>query len=82
MIKYFLVDGKRVRIFKEHCTKEYLTKKYPEHTFEPVKKPPTHNTLENWILEGYAQAIDGCTVELDGYCQHGKPSWLLTLGYI
>ena len=32
--------------------------------------------------DGIAKATDGCFVELDGYCEHGKPSWLLVLGLI
>jgi hypothetical protein len=27
-------------------------------------------------------ALDGCWVELDGYCPHGFPSWALYLGLV
>jgi hypothetical protein len=38
--------------------------------------------MEKWINEGVARATDGCRVEPDGVCPHGKKSWLLELGYI
>lgn len=28
------------------------------------------------------EALDGCSVEPDGYCPHGYPSWLIFLGMI
>lgn len=31
---------------------------------------------------GRAKATDGCVVEPDGRCEHGKPSWLLVVGVI
>lgn len=43
---------------------------------------PSLKTLERWVENGYAKATDGCTVEPDGICEHGKESWLLRLGMI
>lgn len=43
---------------------------------------PSLKTLERWVYDGVAKATDGCRVEPDGTCPHGKPSWLLALGYI
>lgn len=43
---------------------------------------PDDDTLEEWMDEGGAEALDGCWVEPDGYCEHGSPSWLLHLGLI
>lgn len=44
---------------------------------------PTIEQLIEWLEEGWAEAIDGCgPLELDGYCIHGKPSWLIELGMI
>ena len=43
---------------------------------------PTHEQLEEWMNEGGAEATDGCWVEPDGRCEHGKPSWLIVLGMI
>lgn len=48
----------------------------PKKTREPSIK-----TMERWMSDGVAKATDGCRVEPDGYCQHGKPSWLVKLGY-
>ena len=39
-------------------------------------------TMEKWMSEGAAKATDGCRVESDGRCPHGKKSWLLVLGLI
>jgi hypothetical protein len=45
--------------------------------------PPSIEQLMEWEAEGFCQAIDGCfPVEPDGYCQHGKPSWMIVLGLI
>jgi hypothetical protein len=43
--------------------------------------PPLEQLLE-WQEEGGCEATDGCWVESDGRCGHGKPSWLLALGLI
>jgi hypothetical protein len=45
-------------------------------------KQPSIATMTRWLSSGVAKATDGCRVEPDGTCQHGKPSWLLFLGYI
>lgn len=45
-------------------------------------KPPSIKTMEKWLCDGIARATDGCKVEPDGTCPHGKQSWLLVLGYI
>ena len=43
---------------------------------------PTIEQLEEWICDGICEATDGCTVEPDGECEHGCPSWLIELGLI
>jgi hypothetical protein len=43
--------------------------------------PPLEQLLE-WHEECGCEATDGCWVEPDGRCEHGKPSWLLALGLI
>jgi hypothetical protein len=43
--------------------------------------PPLEQLLE-WQEEDGCEATDGCWVEPDGRCEHGKPSWLLALGLI
>lgn len=42
---------------------------------------PSLKTMQKWLSDGVAKATDGCRVEPDGYCPHGKPSWILKLGY-
>ena len=43
---------------------------------------PTLEQVKEWMNEGGAEATDGCWVEPDGRCEHGKPSWLIVLGMI
>ncbi len=43
-------------------------------------KQPSIKTMEKWMDNGIAKATDGCKVEPDGKCPHGKSSWLLVLG--
>lgn len=45
-------------------------------------KQPSIKTMERWSYDGIAKATDGCRVEPDGECPHGKKSWLLELGFI
>lgn len=45
-------------------------------------KRPSIATMERWMSSGVAKATDGCTVEPDGHCEHGKPSWLIVEGVI
>ncbi len=45
-------------------------------------KPPSIKTMTKWMMSGVAKATDGCKVEPDGTCEHGKPSWLLKFGLV
>jgi hypothetical protein len=45
-------------------------------------KAPSIATMMRWMSTGIAKATDGCKVEPDGVCPHGKYSWLIVLGYI
>lgn len=48
-----------------------------------AKRPvPSLDQLDEWMAEGGCEATDGCWVEPDGVCEHGKPSWLIVLGMI
>ncbi len=49
------------------------------HAVEKCKAPPSVKTLEKWEENGTCKATDGCTVEPDGTCHHGKKSWLLVM---
>lgn len=48
----------------------------------PTTEEPTTEELEEWVFDGVCDATDGCTVEPDGTCPHGHPSWLLRLGLV
>jgi hypothetical protein len=44
-----------------------------------------NSELDTWLEEGICPAdgcLDGCYVELDGYCPHGNPSIVLGMGLI
>jgi hypothetical protein len=43
---------------------------------------PSMEQLTEWMMDGVCEATDGCMVEPDGKCEHGKSSWLLILGMI
>lgn len=43
---------------------------------------PDMETLMAWEEDGGCEATDGCWVEPDGVCEHGKKSWLLVAGLI
>lgn len=49
---------------------------------EPVEEEPTIELLGRWGFDGVVEATDGCSVEPDGVCEHGYPSWFLYLGLI
>jgi len=49
---------------------------------EPTEPEPDMETLEHWTFDGVAEATDGCSIEPDGICEHGHPSWLLALDYV
>jgi hypothetical protein len=49
-----------------------------------LKQPP-HDNLEQWMEDGTCPADgcdEGCYVELDGICPHGKPSVVMSMGLI
>ena len=43
---------------------------------------PSMETLANWEDDGGCEATDGCWVEVDGVCPHGRPSWALVMGLV
>lgn len=49
---------------------------------KPTDERPTLEDLEEMVYGDDAWATDGCSVEPDGVCPHGHPSWLLRLGLI
>jgi len=61
---------------------EYFSK-YKEALPSAIKvKIPSKKSLKKWISTGVAKSVDGCSVEPDGVCPHGYPSWLIVLGYL
>ena len=43
---------------------------------------PSIEQLEEWVNDGGCEATDGCWVEPDGTCPHGKESWMLVMRLI
>ena len=78
---WMLINGK-VRKIKPEITLEFMQNKYPDATIEKIGKLPSEKTMDKWCSDSVAKATDGCRVEPDGICPHGKESWLLVLGYI
>ena len=54
----------------------------PSRVAETEPEPPDIETLMEWEAQGGCEATDGCWVEPDGTCTHGRRSWLLELGLI
>ena len=48
---------------------------------EPVWMPDME-TVKRWVYDSTCEALDGCTVEPDGYSPNGAPSYLIALGLI
>jgi hypothetical protein len=56
--------------------------KYREYAIDEGVEPPDTDELMDQISEQgtvMAACIEGCEVEPDGWCPHGKPSWLIVL---
>lgn len=45
---------------------------------------PPLDVLEEWAFDSVCEAACDCgaTIEHDGRCEHGRPSWLAALGVI
>jgi hypothetical protein len=48
----------------------------------PMRRPSLDELQRQVEEDGGCEATDSCFVEPDGTCEHGQPSWLLTLGLI
>ena len=69
----------KVRTLKEGITWEQYKANYPD----AIRfARPSNATVEKWVGNGVALAVDGCRVEPDGHCPHGYPSKLLLMGLI
>ena len=43
---------------------------------------PSLEDIQRMIIDNVIPALDECSVEPDGQCPHGYPSWLVALGLI
>jgi len=48
----------------------------------PSTREPDLAQLMEWLFGDLSEATDGCTVQHDGICPHGHPSWLLRLEFV
>jgi hypothetical protein len=48
----------------------------------PTEPVPDEEQIAFWVIDSVCEATDGCTVEPDGVCPHGYPSWLVHLRLI
>jgi len=78
--KVYVWRNGRVRTLKAGASlPEYLER---HSDARQVCAPPSMERMEDWVSNCRAKTPCGCTVEPDGHCHHGLPSWLLVLGYI
>lgn len=84
MKQHYLVNNRRIVRLKDGVNETDYIKKIEERggTVEKIKAPPTIKTLEKWQNDGICKTPCGCTVEPDGTCHHGKPSWLMLVGVV
>ena len=47
-----------------------------------IGMPNLIELMETIESNGTCEATDGCTVEPDGICEHGHPSWVMRLGLV
>ena len=79
---WMIIDG-HVRRIKPELTLEFMQNKHPQKTISLCKAPPSIATMERWVSNCTAHAVDGCRgIEPDGECEHGSPSWIRALGWI
>jgi len=70
----------RVRFSKLEDTGDVTFEAEPKP--KPASTTPSDEQLSQWMMDGVCEAVDGCTVEPDGTCEHGSPSWLIQLGFM
>jgi hypothetical protein len=64
---------------------EPLSEPFTDDTFTwggEVLPTPSTAQVRAWVFDSVCEALDGCTVEPDGTCPHGAPSWLRALGMV
>ena len=77
---YVMRDGV-LRVLKEGVDLAGYLAKHPG-AYKTCCKPSMAR-LERWSDDGVCPTVTGCCdVEPDGVCGHGKPSWIMALGYM
>ena len=71
----------KLQKLKEGVDAQEFLEKYPQY-MKVTTEYPSEEQIEEWVFDSVCEATDGCTVEPDGICPHGHPSWLLALGLI
>ena len=58
--------------------------KYPRPTVEPPAETELLQMLQDCVMDNEVtvETSDGCSVESDGICEHGHPTWLVRNGLI
>ena len=59
-----------------------LSCEYAYKVLRGFPKPPSFMTMQKWMDDAVAKAVDGSRVEPDGIASSGAPSWLLVMGMI
>jgi len=59
-----------------------VTNEMLRETFGTTDMAEIEAVMEDWHADGGCEATDGCWVEPDGTCEHGKPGWLVVLGVV
>ena len=72
-----------VRKLKEEYTFQSWFEKSKDKFPDAIEcDPPTEEQMQDWLHDSICETPCGCSVEPDGYCRHGRPSWLIILGLI
>jgi hypothetical protein len=81
--QYVLLRG-NVRLLKSGVDRKKFIEDMTAKNIDckTCKSPPSLKTMEKWMMDGVAQATDGCRIEPDGICIHGHKSWLMQMSLI
>jgi len=73
------------KLLKDGVTESMIREKLPAAEnikLYKVDKPDIED-LKEWMFDSFCETpVCACAVEPDGYCHHGRPSWLIVLGLI
>jgi hypothetical protein len=81
--RVYVIVGHQLRMLKLGQDEEEIRVFFKSHPYAYQVEPPTKAKLYEWAekKEG-VKATDGCNVKWNGYCKHGKPSWLIFMGMV